>query len=660
MIAGLRLAAMSIAVVLSVSQAFASTALPVSPEVYGALPAVADMEISPGGRFLASIRHDDKGALIAFQDLEARATPATAIRIESIKPRSLTWANDDTVLVLASQTVRRVTNTGRQAMEAWRWLAISRQDLKSRVLLDYEPGYYVLSPGVLLSTAQGQSDRVVFSRWTSRRTVQDRSTTGTRIESRQPGGGVSLFSYRLEEGSEELVAVGNGDTTHWIVDESGVPLFRVDRDGSGVHIHARAEGGGLSLRSTAPGRGDAVPSLQGRAPDGNMLALVERDGRRAVAEFDVDAGAPGEIVFAHASYDVDAALYDPRTARIRGIGYTDDLPRRHYLDPLEQRVHGSLAMALPDASPILWSRSADGSRYVVKVAYVDHPPQWFLYDTAAKTLDVVAPTYASLDGQVHASKEKYDYAASDGLHIPGYLTVPAGVDKRMMPLIVLPHGGPNARDDQSFDFWPFFYAARGYLVYQPNFRGSSGYGKTFLQAGDGQWGRRMQDDISEGVHKLIAEGVVDPSRICIVGASYGGYAALVGASRTPDLYSCAVSVAGISNVSSLVDPDDPESVAYWESRIGDRHDRETLRSISPLFHANSVRAPILLIHGKDDTVVKVSQSRVMAKALREAGKRVELVELAGEDHWLSAAETRTAMLARSIDFIDLHIGTGGD
>ena len=657
-----RLAAMLIAVVLWMPQVHAQAAPTGSPEAYGALPTVADMEISPNGQYLASIRNDDQGALVVFHDLEAQGIPATAVRVESVKPRTLAWANDEVLLVLASQTVRRLTNTGREAMEAWRWLAVSRKDMKSRVLLDHEPGYFVLSPGELLSSAQGESDRVVFSRWTSRRTVQDRSTIGSRLESKSPGGSVSLFAYHLDTGKEQLIAPGNGDTAYWVVDETGTALLRVDSAAGGAQIYAReADGSGLALRSTVEGPASGVPAMRGRSiANGRMLALVERDGRNALAEFDVDAGKAGNVVFDNAKYDIDSTLYDARIASVRGVGYVDDLPRRRYLDPAEQRLQDSLAAALPNAAPILWSRAADGSRYVVKVEYTDHPPQWFLYDGKTKALDMFAPSYAALDGQVHAKKEKYDYTASDGLLIPGYLTVPEGASRRKMPLVVLPHGGPSARDDQGFDYWPFFYAARGYLVYQPNFRGSSGYGREFLKAGEGQWGRRMQDDISDGVRKLVAEGVVDPKRICIVGASYGGYAALVGATMTPDLYACAVSVAGIANVSSLIDPGDPESVAYWEPRIGRRYDREALRGISPQFRAGEAKAPILLIHGKDDTVVKISQSRLMAQALRTAGKRVEFVELDGEDHWLSGAQTRTTMLARSIAFIDRYIGAGAE
>jgi dipeptidyl aminopeptidase/acylaminoacyl peptidase len=271
-----------------------------------------------------------------------------------------------------------------------------------------------------------------------------------------------------------------------------------------------------------------------------------------------------------------------------------------------------------------------------------------------------AASYEALDGKVFAKKEKYDYTTSDGLLVPGYLTVPAGASRQSMPLIVLPHGGPWARDDQTFDWWPFFYAARGYLVYQPNFRGSDGYGLDFRAAGDGEWGRRMQDDITEGVKKLIADGIADPSRICIVGGSYGGYAALAGATMTPDLYACSVSVNGVADLAAMIGRSarwSEEAEDYWDRRIGSRfRDREAIDQASPAKIADRAGAPILLIHGKDDTVVPISQSILMRDALKAAGKPFEYVELDGEDHWLSSGKMRTEMLARSIEFIDRHIG----
>ena len=218
------------------------------------------------------------------------------------------------------------------------------------------------------------------------------------------------------------------------------------------------------------------------------------------------------------------------------------------------------------------------------------------------------------------------------------------------------HGGPQTRDDRAFDYWAAFYAARGYLVYQPNFRGSDGYGAAFRQAGDGEWGQRMQQDIDDGVRKLIADGRALEDRVCIVGASFGGYAALVGATMSDGLYACAVSVNGFSNVGDLFDFLDPSGNPYWEQRIGKRYDRAALHRISPLRQAAKARAPVLLIHGRNDTVVPFGQSWAMAKALTKHGKSGRLIELPGEDHWLSTASARIEMLGRSIEFIDAHIG----
>jgi dipeptidyl aminopeptidase/acylaminoacyl peptidase len=292
--------------------------------------------------------------------------------------------------------------------------------------------------------------------------------------------------------------------------------------------------------------------------------------------------------------------------------------------------------------------------------YTDHPTQFFLYDQTARSLAMIAPAYAALDGNIVAKKEKFDYVSSDGKNIRGYLTVPAGASEQSAPLIVLPHGGPESRSTQGFDYWSFFYAARGYLVYQPNFRGSDGYGYRFRSAGFGEWGRKMQDDISEGVKKLIADGVADPNRICIVGASYGGYAALAGATLTPDLYACAVSVNGVANLPGMLGQearDSELSEDFWKIRIGDRfRDTASLTDVSPASQAANAKAPIMLIVSKDDIVVPPFQSIQMRDALKKAGKAHEYVELPGEDHWLSTGASRTEMLRRSIEFIDRHIG----
>ena len=259
------------------------------------------------------------------------------------------------------------------------------------------------------------------------------------------------------------------------------------------------------------------------------------------------------------------------------------------------------------------------------------------------------------------------YAARDGLNIHGYLTLPPGAaDPSGLPLVVLAHGGPAARDVAGFDWWAQALASRGYAVLQANFRGSTGYGRDFLEAGYGEWGRKMQTDLSDGVRWLAAEGVIDPARVCIFGASYGGYAAMAGLALDSDVYRCGVSVAGVSDLRRMVNREarrdvrkDNQAVRYWNRFMGAaRLDDRALDDLSPAYLAASVDSPLLLIHGRDDTVVPIEQSRVMAQAMRRADKPVEFVELPGEDHWLSRSETRRQMLVETVRFLEANNPAG--
>jgi dipeptidyl aminopeptidase/acylaminoacyl peptidase len=246
------------------------------------------------------------------------------------------------------------------------------------------------------------------------------------------------------------------------------------------------------------------------------------------------------------------------------------------------------------------------------------------------------------------------YAAADGLKMEGVLTLPPGRPAKALPAVILPHGGPRYHDTVGFDWIAQAFASRGYAVFQPNFRGSTGYGDEFERAGNGEWGRKMQTDISDGLAELVRQGLVDPKRVCIVGASYGGYAALAGVTLQHGLYRCAVAIAGISDVYRMVNDEveesnsDPMLIRNLKQELGQGRD---LKAVSPVRFADKVDVPVLLIHGKDDTVVHFSQSTAMAEALRHAGKPVEFVTLTAEDHWLSKGETRLQMLQSSVDFV---------
>jgi dipeptidyl aminopeptidase/acylaminoacyl peptidase len=323
----------------------------------------------------------------------------------------------------------------------------------------------------------------------------------------------------------------------------------------------------------------------------------------------------------------------------------------------------SLDETFPNESPRIENWSQDRSRFIVRTERSDRAPAFYFYDAKERTAKQVGATYPALDPTPLAPRLPYHYKARDGVEIPGYLTRPLGVDGPA-PLVLLPHRGPTDRDIEGFDWLAHFLASRGYAVLQPNYRGSAGYGRCWEEAGYGGWGVGvMQHDLSDGVAAVVAAGIADPERVCIVGVSYGGYAALAGAAFTPELYRCAAAINGVSDLRESLTlyrgrrDRRSAAVTYFERSLGvEGGSMKDLDAASPAKHAERVQAAVLLVHGRDDSVVLIGQSKTMERALRGAGKTVQLVELEGEDHWLSEATTRIQTLEALDTFLAQHLG----
>jgi dipeptidyl aminopeptidase/acylaminoacyl peptidase len=306
------------------------------------------------------------------------------------------------------------------------------------------------------------------------------------------------------------------------------------------------------------------------------------------------------------------------------------------------------------------SASDDFNRIVVSTNGPGDSGTYWIVDIASGSADPIGYPYPDVKPSDVGPIRMVDWKAADGLAMSGVLSLPPGRDPKNLPLVVLPHGGPEARNYPVFDWWAQAFASRGYAVFQPNFRGSSGYGRAFRDAGFGEWGRKMQSDISDGIAELAREGIVDPKRAYIVGGAYGGYAALAGVTVQHGLYRCAVADAGVSDPAGMLDyarehDGSLTEMRYWKSFMGVSTPLESeLNAISPLKLAAHADAPILLTHGKDDTVVPISQSYAMQHALQDAGKPVEMVVMPNEDHWLSREETRTLMLKSAVAFVEKY------
>jgi dipeptidyl aminopeptidase/acylaminoacyl peptidase len=440
-----------------------------------------------------------------------------------------------------------------------------------------------------------------------------------------------------------------------VVDAKGVAIAQSEYDPSKSRWRLDLwSGGGWAATDyiEAPNGG---PSLLGLGRDGASIALeFGSDEKDVVRELSPDGAKLGDP---YPMEDSDSLFWDPATYKLVAEGLLDgDVRRWRFFDAADQKAWEGVTKALGDPAAELVSLSADHHRLVARTDSATEGPAYYLVDTPSDKAQLIGKEYAGLGPAGIAEVRPIAFKAADGLALTGYLTLPHDRAATRLPLVAFPHGGPAARDAPGFDWWAQAMASRGYAVLQVNFRGSEGLSWALESAGFGEWGRKMQTDLSDGVRYLARQGLIDPARVCIVGASYGGYAALAGVTLDPGVYRCAASVAGVSDLPRMVDYDRSReshkgvlAQRYWTRFIGDK---ARMEAVSPDKLAAKVTVPVLLVHGRDDTVVPYQQSQLMADALARAGKPFEFVTLKGEDHWLSRGATRLEMLEAVVAFLE--------
>lgn len=405
-------------------------------------------------------------------------------------------------------------------------------------------------------------------------------------------------------------------------------------------------------------RANITPLGFGRDPR-TLYVRDVHEGRYAV--FKIDTASEGferELVVSDPDYDIDGALIrSPKTGEVIGVRHYHAPGSTLYLDPHYQSFQNSLQRAFPDTHNRIVNFSDDEMKYLVITSSSSKGGVYHLGDRERGTISPILHNYPLLQDEDLSQSGRFVYTARDGTDIESYLWLPQVKAAENLPLILFPHGGPMSSDRGGFDYWTHFFTNRGYAVLQPNFRGSSDYGYEFSMASLAQWGLAMQDDLEDGVRALVAEGVVDPARVCIVGASYGGYAALMGVAKTPEVYQCAVSFAGISSLLDLRN----SSRHYLNKKVVNKQlgsDRDQLQATSPVNHVERIVAPILLAHGYRDRVVPVAQSRKMASALKKNGKQYQYLELDHGSHGLAFEKNRLAFFEAMDAFLARHLPVG--
>ena len=624
-------------------------ALPLA--AYGHLPSVDLIALSPDGSQFALVAGDATG-----QQLQVRMTSGSKVvamaSVGKAKLRSLQWAGDHHLLVTRSATseVYGVAGPKREYSMALDFNLITR---KMTALLDGTAGDNVEALNTIAATPV---TRIIAGKAIA-------FVVGTTFQSSQ--GVFTLFRIDLDNNRTRQLVVGNGNTNEWLIDDIGNVAARVDYNESSGRWSLWTRRGKTLVRSTEETALVDTPSLEGFGRTAATVII----GQRVDDDWSYRELKLGED---HASAPIDelqsrSLVRDPKTGLVIGTEVQDGLNIEYkFLSPADQAQWDRVVRAFPKAVVRLESWSDDRRKMMLRVEGGTAGAAYYLLDVATKHASWLANEYVEIDPEDLGDKQSLTYPAADGLKIPAYLTLPPGKGSaKQLPLVVLAHGGPGARDEAGFDWWAQALATRGYAVLQPQFRGSTGFGNNFHAAGFGEWGRKMQTDLSDGVKYLADAGTIDRKRVCIVGASYGGYAALAGVTLQTGIYRCAVSLAGPADLRSMLAYEETtaggsrnQTLRFWKRFIGAKSNSDpVLDTISPVKFASKVTVPVLLIHGADDTVVQFSQSKAMATALTRAGRPTEVVKLAEEDHWLSRSATRTAMLSAVGNFLNLNLPT---
>jgi len=614
-----------------------AAAAPAAPiEAYGKLPDMEDVRLSPSGKRLAMVKvvGDERRLLV----IETAGKVLVNAAIGDSKLSGIDWASDDYLLVTKRETVDGGIDFGWNNLE-----------LAAVLVLDLKQGkqFWVFKRGDRTGAVLGSYGvRQVNGKWFG--------YFGGREEITQPN---SLFEVDFTTGKFRKIRTGSDHYwNRWLVGVDGkLAAYSeyLDSTGDWDLFLGESRRRIMSVKNL-----DDSPSLGGfgRTHD---TALVWQDNGKGTEAWEVSltTDRPPERL----SPDV-AVRGGIRNNQGLLIGFSTWDRKLKFFDPAHQARWNGARKAFAGYEVTLLGATDDLNTMVVYTDGKDDSGTYWLVEIRTGDARPIGRAYPTIEPALVGPTRMVRYRAADGLEMDGVLTLPPGREAKNLPVIIMPHGGPITSGDGVGFYWKAqAFAARGYAVFQPNFRGTLGYGAAFERAAYGEWGKKMQSDLSDGLAELARLGIVDPKRACIVGASYGGYAALAGVTLQNGIYRCAVSSNGVGDLKDMLKETAgrsgrrSEEMRWWRKLMGVQSGSDgVLIPLSPERQASKADAPILLVYSKDDTVVPPAQSLEMEKALRAAGKPVEVIALDGEDHWMSRGATRLAMLRAAIAFVEKH------
>lgn len=631
-------------IILTVAPAAAqTTGLPplIDRELFFGNPEISGAQISPDGRFIAFLKPWKETRNLWVKKTEEPYTAAKLVTADPKRPiPGFSWSRDGRYILFVQD---------RDGDENYNVYAVNPGDSA--------PAGAEVPPARNLTEAKG-ARALIYSV-----PVNDPDVIFVGLNDRDPAWH-DLYRVKISTGERTLLRRNTEKISNWVFDRDGkLRLAMRTADNGDTEI--------LRVDDQAFTKVYSCSVFETCAPiafhkDGKRAYMMTNRGNVDLIQLTLfdPATSKEEVVESDPRKRVDlgGAVFSDKTGDLLATQYSDDSTRLYFKDKALEADYQWVKKQLPGLEISLANSTDDERKWMVVVSGDKEPGARYLVDRDKKTVNLQYRVFEKLPRNALADRTPVRYKSSDGLEIPGYLTLPKGIPAKNLPFIVLPHGGPWARDMYGWEAMAQFFANRGYAVLQPNFRSSTGYGKKFLNAGNNEWGQKMQEDLTSGVKHFVAQGIADPKRVAILGASYGGYATLAGVAFTPDVYAAGVSIVGPSNLLTLLESIPP----YWEAgrkmfhtRMGDPttpEGKKQLERQSPLNAADKIRTPLMVIQGANDPRVKKAESDQIVIALRDRGFPVEYIVAPDEGHGFARPVNNMAMFATIEKFLAKHLG----
>ena len=614
---------------------------------FGHLPMVDQPTVSPDGKQVAAILNSEDGPTIVVSPFGSTELSAIVrLKYGADRIEWIDWANNERLLISVSET----SGPGADKFRIARLYQVGL-DGKGMKQIRRKPTRPVpqwvqrIDTDNILSILPNDPDHILMQIWDERDNA------------------FAVFKVDIEKNEFKKEFANTYDVNRWWSDDKGNVVFGQEFNPNTNEVtfwyRPDNEKKWQPLHTQKAYQGETFSPIFVAGDKAIVLTDYEL-GRQAAWQYDLLSGEYEELLFSADGYDIEGAILSNDRAELLGVYYFDDFRVDHYFDAAAAQRADFIKNSFPDFKTTIVSRSLDEQRMIVRLISDNVPPKYVWVDLENKVAKSWFSQYPYLENEPMPNVKAVQVEARDGILLNAYLTMPLGPDTETPPLIVFPHGGPGARDYRYFDPFVQFFANRGYAVLQVNFRGSTGFGTRFERAGYREWGRAMQHDVYDAVDWLKEQDLIDADRICVVGASYGGYVSLVAAYQKPRDFRCIVSIAGISDLHKMATLASMNQYLklFIAEEVGDPFDsadKDMLLENSAIRHIDAIQAPLLVIHGIEDTRVRIAQTRRFYNRAKEAGIDIEYLELEDGTHFLDGYQNRMAVFRALDSFLKKHL-----